>query len=494
MKVTLVFSPIKKKPQMGEVGEKINPPLGILYLASAIKNWVEGVEVTVIDGLFHGYNKTMQMVKDSSPDMLGISFYTLQAQSAYAFTNEFKAQCSSVPVILGGPHVTALPFESLSLSKADLSVIGEGEVTFTELVKNFQKYGTLGTETLFHIDGIAYRENGKIKISNTRKFIENLDDIPFPAFDLINIRDYSGFYYRKTSTETIILFSRGCPYQCTFCSNKVWNVSKPSVRFRSPKNIVDEMEMIQDKYGIKVFFDNSDEFNQSLKNAIAICDELIRRNLNIYWKTQLRATPLSEELVQKMKQSGCWYVHLGIESSNPETLKGTKKNITIEEVISACELLKKYDIKILGLFMIYNVWEESGQLKFEDTAMTKNTLRFAQKMVNQKLLDFVGWAITTPYPGSTLYDIALKHKLIKPEIVSQWDNWLTKDSFVMRLPGITEKEQARMKTLGSFLMAKCTLKEGFKGFRNLGLIMRKGIKVLLDEVVARRGCWSKFLK
>ena len=325
MKVTLVFSPIKKKPQMGEVGEKINPPLGILYLASAIKNWVEGVEVTVIDGLFHGYNKTMQMVKDSSPDMLGISFYTLQAQSAYAFTNEFKAQCSSVPVILGGPHVTALPFESLSLSKADLSVIGEGEVTFTELVKNFQKYGTLGTETLFHIDGIAYRENGKIKISNTRKFIENLDDIPFPAFDLINIRDYSGFYYRKTSTETIILFSRGCPYQCTFCSNKVWNVSKPSVRFRSPKNIVDEMEMIQDKYGIKEFFDNSDEFNQSLKNAIAICDELIRRNLNIYWKTQLRATPLSEELVQKMKQSGCWYVHLGIESSNPETLKGTKK-------------------------------------------------------------------------------------------------------------------------------------------------------------------------
>jgi len=118
---------------------------------------------------------------------------------------------------------------------------------------------------------------------------------------------------------------------------------------------------------------------------MAICEEIKRRKLGISWKTQVRAHPLPEELIKAMADAGCWYVHLGIESGNPEVLKGVKKHITLEQITDACKKLKKYGIKVHGLFMLFNVWQEDGELKFEDVDMTRNTLSFAEKLVDGKL-------------------------------------------------------------------------------------------------------------
>jgi len=231
--------------------------------------------------------------------------------------------------------------------------------------------------------------------------------------------------------------------------------------------------------------DDSDEFNNSVPHALAICEEIQRRKLNIPWKTQLRAWPLPENLVKAMAEAGCWYVHLGIESGNPATLRGIKKQITIEQIVEACRLLKKYKIQVLGLFMLFNVWEEGEKLCFEDVQQTKNTLHFVESLIDQGLLNYIGWSVTTPYPGSQLYGIALKYNLIKPELLGQWDAWLRKDTFVMRLPGVNEREMARMKTRGQILRGKLILKSRNFGLKDLPFFARKGMKLVYNELRSR---------
>jgi radical SAM superfamily enzyme YgiQ (UPF0313 family) len=255
---------------------------------------------------------------------------------------------------------------------------------------------------------------------------------------------------------------------------------------RSPENIVDEMELLKRELGIKEVFDNSDEFNNNLEHAKNICREMIKRNTGLTWKTQLRASPLDEELVELMSRSGCWYVHLGIESGNQETLSGIKKKITLEEVINACRLLKKHKIKILGLFMLFNVWEEDGRLRFEDTQMSRKSLEFARWLVTRGLLDYIGWSITTPYPGSPLYEIAVKNSLFKPGLDGDWDAWLKDDFFVMQLPGITDRDIARLKTEGTFLRGLCLLKSRGLKLKDLGYLVKKGLKILENEIKSRK--------
>lgn len=485
MKIQFVFAPSKVVPRLGEMGEKICPPMGILYLAGYIREKIPGLEIEVIDGTLRGYNATIKAIERFNPDVLCVSYYTLMALGAYQLVNECKRKKPNLFIILGGPHATALPEEGLKKSNADVVVIGEGEQTLYELVNTFFAKKNIASMELDKIDGIAFRKNKGICFTSPRKFIGDINTIPFPARDLINLRDYTGFYFRKRKRETIMIMSRGCPYNCTFCSNLVWKTSTPWVRVRSPQNIADEIELLRDNYGIQEIFDNSDEFNNEAKNAIAICEEIERRKLGVVWKTQLRPHPLPEELVKKMAEAGCWYVHLGIESGNPETLKGIRKRVTLKQVRRACELLKKYNIKVFGLFMLFNVWEENGELKFENAEMTKNTLNFTQELIQDRLLDYFGWSITTPYPGSLLYNIALKFNLIKGELQENWDAWIKEDSFVMKLPGISKTERAKIKTAGSKLMAKCMLKSGNINMDNLSLIFRKGLKVLQNEIKAK---------
>jgi radical SAM superfamily enzyme YgiQ (UPF0313 family) len=287
--------------------------------------------------------------------------------------------------------------------------------------------------------------------------------------------------------EGAVLFSRGCAYNCTFCANVVWRSHTPKVRHRSAKNIVDEIEYLHQTYGVSEIYDCSDEFNNSVKHALAICDEIIKRGLKVSWKTSMRVAPLPEELVRKMAESGCWYVLVGIETGNQETLQGIKKKITFDQVEAACRLFRKYDIRVNGLFMLYNVWEENGKLRFESTEMVRNTFRYMAKLVKSNLLDYVGWSITMPYPGSELYRIATAYNLIKPEYEGRWDYWLVGDSYIMNLPGINWKDQVRMKTLGQILRGRLILKNREFGFKDLGLMFRKALKLVVNECKAAIG-------
>jgi radical SAM superfamily enzyme YgiQ (UPF0313 family) len=203
--------------------------------------------------------------------------------------------------------------------------------------------------------------------------------------------------------------------------------------------------------------------------------------MRIPWKTQLRVWPIDDELAALMAESGCWYVHLGIESASQRTLDGVRKKITIEQAVEACRILKRHKIKILGLFMLFNIWEKDGIPVFEDINDSKATLDFAGKLIRKGLIDYMGWSITMPYPGSPLYDIALRHNLIKNGLVGNWDSWLREEFSVINLPGVTDRDIARLKTRGSLLRGLAMIRSGGFGFRDAGYILKKVFRIFANE-------------
>ncbi|MCG8432269.1 MAG: B12-binding domain-containing radical SAM protein [Candidatus Omnitrophica bacterium] len=473
MRVQCVFAPSSGDARLAELSEELTPPLGIMYLAASIREAFPEVSLRITDGLLRGYAATAAEINDFRPDLLLVSFFTPEAPGAYALVKEFKERYPQSLAVMGGIHATALPEEALERCAADLVVLGEGEETVRRIVRAYTR-----GEPFTGIPGICYRSAAGTVRTPPAAYIRDIDTIPFPARDLVDLSEYKGWFISRQTPETGMFWSRGCPFNCTFCSNLVWKTSLPALRLRSAGNIADEMEQLKLDFGIREVFDHSDEFNNDIEHAKEVCRELIRRKLGMTWKVQLRAHPLPEELVRLMKQAGCWYVHLGIESANEETLRGIRKKITLEQVRRACALLKKYEIRIFGLFMLFNVWEDEGGLCFEDLEATRKTLAFAGQLVNERLLDYISWTITTPYPGSRLYDIALRHGLIRPELLGNWDRWLKVDSFIMDLPGMHRSEQARLYTSGSWLRARCYLRSRGFGLKDIGYMARKAMKVV----------------
>ena len=440
MKVHFVMAPATFSLNYGDLGKGIDPPLGILYLASYLRKYgPPSIEIVVTDGPLEGFDATVQKVLESKADIVGISAVTTNIEGAYKIIDIIKKESPKTKIVLGGPHPTALPEEAFLRANPDVVIIGEGEETFQALVSHFME-GKWSSQELKKIDGICLKEGNNIIRTEPRKFIQDLDIIPFPARDLVDMKKYTGYPVSKTIPSTSIMCSRGCPFHCTFCSNNIWKTSFPRYRARSPKNVVEELKELKAKWGFKEFFDYSDEFNANLSQAKNLLKEIISAKLSIYLKCQLRVTPIDEELVQLMKKAGVWYVHLGIESGNEETLKGIRKMVTLKEVENCCRLLKKYDIKVWGLFMYFNIWEKDGKLVCEDYEKSLNTFNYAKKLYKNKLIDYFGGSITTPFPGSELWDIAMRHDLIKKECLGKYNMWFYKRDLrlVSYFPGVPE--------------------------------------------------------
>ncbi len=452
------------------------PPMGILYLASYLRVKIPGLEIGIIDGCKKGYDKTLEEIAGFKPDILGISFYTTLAYGASRLAREAKRLLPSLVVVMGGAHPTSLPRETLKESGADITVVGEGEETLYRIVKSISE-GKDRSE-LEKIPGICVKKGNGYVLNSPEKFITPLDAIPFPAWDLIDIKEYKGWYMSKQRPEATMFFSRGCPYECTFCSNRVWKSSTPVVRMRDPEKIVDEMEYLKNNFSVREIFDNSDEFNCNLEHALKICRSIKKRNLGITWKTQLRVTPFTEELARELAESGCWYVHLGVESGNQKTLDGINKRINLSDVETTCGLLKKYNIKVLALFMLFNVWEENGKLAYEDAAMTNKTLKFARQLVKNNLVDYIGWSITTPYPGSKLYDIALKYGLLDRTFQNNWESWQKEGLFMMSLPGVTRWARSKIKFKGEVLRIMCLLRKKYFKLKDVPFLVKRALHIL----------------
>jgi len=478
MKVQLVFAPSIYSSGMELLGENTWPPMGVLYLASYLRSRLPDPEIRVTDGCRIGFDRTMAEIAAFRPDVLGISFYTTQALGAAKLACDARAALPGALVVMGGPHATALPLETLRESGADLVVVGEGEETFSQIVRTAAaSRDRKAFRDLRGVWSIGRDASGSEIVfrNDPAPFITPLEDIPFPARDLVRLDDYRGWFISRQIPQTTMLFARGCPFRCTYCANGIWRTSAPLLRARSPKDIVDEMEYLNRELGFREIYDQADEFNFSLPHALELCAEIERRRLGVSWQVSLRARPFSEELARRMAEAGCWCVSLGVESANEATLQGIKKQITLEDVENTCRALRKYGIKVRAHFMLYNVWEEDGALRFEDSRMSGNTLAYAEKLFREGLIQYITWSVTTPYPGSELYDIAVRHGLIRADCRGQWDAWLQKETFIMDLPGISRKEMSKIKNRGEVLRIRCMLRNRDYRWKDLPLILKRGL-------------------
>lgn len=475
MKVLLINAPPLKT--FGITGQ-IYPPLGILYLASYAREKRKDFEFKAIDGYKEDKQKLVAEIIKYNPDVLGVSFTTQAATGAYQLMNEVKQRNDKIYIVVGGPHPTTIPEDCFKNSATDIAVIGEGEETFFEILKKFGG----SSKNLSDIRGTVLMHNGQLKRNPLRPLIKDLDQIPFPARDLLDIKKYPGYMYKKYDCDTDIISARGCPFNCTYCSNPVWKLQKPWYRLRSPGNIVDEIESIIKDYGIREIFDETDEFNGNKKWAKEVCDEIIKRKLDIAWKAQMRVDNIDSELISKLKQSGFWMGLFGLESANNRTLEGIDKKQTVEQINQALDKFKDSHIKCFGLFMAFNVWEKDGKLCYENKDDSLRTLNFARQLVNEKKLHLFGWSMTTPYPGSELYNIAKRHNVIDKKCIGHWEYFDSGSNFIMKLPGVKEKDWSQVINAGKRLQVRLLFSSGTFNFKAMPLYLKKAYFLVKNNV------------
>lgn len=390
MKICFINAPYKEEVY-GDVKDVslLEPPLGICYLAAMLEK--ENYEVSLIDAEAERLTTgdLVKKVNDINPGMICLTCTTPMVASVKRTAEALKSALPQAKIIVGGPHVTAVPEDMLKEKYIDLAVIGEGEYTLVDLTKIIE-----GGKSLRGCKGIAFKENGKIIKTESRPLIKDVDALPFPARHLLKISKYKHATIVEHKTKlnyTNIISSRGCPFKCIFCGSRT--TFGGVARFRDPKSVVDEMEECYNKYDIGMFGFSDDTLTLKKEHIIGVCNEIIRRKLDIVWFAQARVNTVDKEMLELMKKAGCEAIHYGYESGSQEILNNIKKGITLQQSIDATKITKEVGIKIHGYFMIGNPGETAETIK--------QTIKFAKEL-DPNTAQFT---IATPFPGTELYEI-----------------------------------------------------------------------------------------
>lgn len=424
MKVALV----KPSPQI--VHERPEYPcIGIAYLSAFLK--ANGVEILAIDASFDGTSpsKMDASIVRFEPQILGFTAMTHEIVNVAKTAKRLKESLPDSLVVIGGPHATVAPLRTLKeFSVFDIAIIGEGELTFNEIIQTIESdFGKVSlksngevharlTDKLKAIQGIAFRLENDVKINPRRELIQDLDSLPFPSYDHLN---------RKVETYPIFS-SRGCPNCCIFCCRIMGN----RIRVRSPKNVVDEVKYAVEKFGSKRIDFADETFTFPKERAQAICDLMIKEGLNkrIKWVAQSRVTGVSRELFDKMKEAGCVRVGFGVESGNAEMLRIMKKGITLDDASRTINHAKKSGLKTVSFFIIGH--------PYETTQTISDTIEFATKL-NTSLVSF---GIMVPYPGTEIYEMA-RHCEGKYRLISEdWQDYDKQLGNALELENLNRKQ------------------------------------------------------
>lgn len=444
------------------------PNLGLLYLASYLRKVLPKTEILYL-GPARRFKDHVKAIEEFSPALYGISFTSYDVSSAFTTIRQLKDIYPWLKVICGGPHSTAVPREVLNQTGADVCVIGEGEVTFADLVKNESEF----PEVLATIPGIAYMRNGEYIQNKGRPFVKSIDEIPFPARDLVSDKGFVGLplYHSKPTAEMVV--SRGCPYRCVFCSNPVFRTGNPALRMRSPKAIAQEAEILY-KMSYREIYLHSDELNCNHDWAVEVCEAIADLgHSDLLFQCNMRADKISGDLSRSLRRMNCWLVRLGIESANQRVLDGIKKKISVNQISDACSLLSENGIKVFGFFMMFQIWEANGQLEYETPEEVSNSLNFAENLRKTNNLHYISWAIATPMHGSEMYDILNRHGFINSNYYpcDQWD-------VSKYLPHISKKQFSNLLRRGMGLQAKMAIKSGSIGWKNWRRILFKVVRII----------------
>ena len=390
--IVLVTPPVPLEERYGKLSRAANtlPSLGILYLASVLRK--EGYEVSVIDASSLGLSQKelIEKIVALHPKYLGISATTLSISHAASLADEIKKTLNDTKIIIGGPHLTAIPEETMErFSAFDFGVIGEGEETIKELLQTLEHGGDTSD-----IPGIIFRRTGSVVKTVPRSFIKDLDILPFPAWDLLAYfpnRYHPPPFRFKNLPASYIVTTRGCPNKCIFCDRSVFG---NKCRGHSAEYILELIGHLYKSFGIREILIEDDTFITFKKRLTEVCEGILKRGMKISWSCLGRADAVTTDILGIMKKAGCWSISYGIETGDEEVMKFIGKNVTLDQVEQAVRLTHKAGILSKGFFIM------GHPIDTRDTI--KKTIDFSLRIP----LDDISISMMTPFPGSRLHQIA----------------------------------------------------------------------------------------
>lgn len=402
------------------------PPLGLGYLAAVLER--AGYCTAIMDMTPDEITKEdlIQCITTAQPRIVGITTVMTNYNTALKVARLVKDVNEEIKVVMGGPHVSFLAQQTLEHPCVDFVIEGEGEESIVELTQSLLE----GRPSLDEIKGLSFRQHGVYTYTGRRSFLKDLDAIPFPARDKLNLSKYL--------MPGTIITSRGCPSRCIFCAaNKLYD---GTCRFRSIDNILAELEILHREYHVKEFFIADDTFTVSRKRVMEFCDRLIAGNLGYSWTCESRVDTIDEALLTRMKESGCTKIQFGVESGVQQIVNRIHKGIQLEDVEKRVQSAANLGIQVICSFIIGHP-DDTIETVEETIAFAKQLKSYSTELATVKNF----FSLLTPLPGTYVYD-----NLEELGITLLSTNW---DRYVFHTPVIRTRHLSERELYNLYLQA-----------------------------------------
>lgn len=425
-------------------------PLGVLYIAALLKR--HGIDVQVLDADVEGLTveEIVRRILAWGPDLVGFSMMTPQLMTGLEASARLKEAKPDLTIVLGGAHIDSTHGDVFSMADCfDFAIYGEGEHALLEVVQNMERHGRANlTQCLAGVGNVIYKdETGKVIKNHERPFLMDLDSLPSVDYDLVDISKY--IIPTMTGKYVIsMMLSRGCPFKCTFCDAPITMGKK--IRFWSIDRVIADIRFNVEKYNCRNFVFKDSTFTANKKWADAFCDALIASGLNIKWRCNTRVNLVPPPLLEKMKKAGCYVINFGVESGSPEILKNIQKEVNIDAIYDAHKRCRQLGIRTYATFIIGSPGETD--------ATVKESIKVACGIRPNLAMFFV----CTAYPGTPLYDQALKAGMVEPRwwATQGWDpkknsafqvrwGWTAKGA--LKIPGLDSEGWQKRATRAFYL-------------------------------------------
>ncbi|HZE88504.1 MAG TPA: radical SAM protein [Verrucomicrobiae bacterium] len=417
-RVLFIYPPLTTHTDYATESKGTHPPIGISYIAALLER--EGYEAGIIDAVVEGYyheepigdniiryglsfDEITRRVAEFKPDLVGVSnLFSSSAEDSIRVCTAIKAAGRDIVTMIGGPHPSAIPEHPLASPDVDFAMLGEGEIPTMSLVRALEK----GDENL--LEGVAFIKDGKMVRAERKKYVEDLDSLPFPARHLLPMDKYlaisNAYLTTRRTPFTPMITSRGCPAKCTFCPvHAAWG---KQWRARSPENVIAEIDELVNKYGIREIHFDDDNITLDKARAMKLFQMMIDRKYDLIWTAPsgIALWALDDELIEKMAESGCYKLFMAIESGDEYVLKHIiRKPLKLKNVLPLAKKIRQMGIEMEAFFVVGMPGETREQLR--------QTFRFARELDADNTLYFYA----NPIPGSPLYDESLKHQYLSKE-------------------------------------------------------------------------------